>query len=194
MAHKPIRTFKEFLNKDISIYNTEASGPLHNYLSKMKNYTCSEYFGDNYSSGELINNTIHQDLMSLSFEDNLFDVIVSTDVFEHISDPYAAHKEIYRVLKMGGRHVFTVPFYQTDFLDELRASIDADKKIIYHKEPLYHIDPFRGEEILVYNIFSVEMLVKLSRMGFRTNLYHLYSPFNGIFGPNGIVFEAIKEK
>jgi SAM-dependent methyltransferase len=192
---KPNKTLLEYIkNSNLSIYNTETGGTLHNYLSKAKNYVCSEYFGEEYKRGELVNGKMHQDLMSLSFDDNQFDVIISTDVFEHISDPYLAHREINRVLKMGGRHIFTIPFYQTDFLDEKRASVNSKKEIEYHKEALYHIDPLRKEGILVFNIFSIEMLCKLSILGFRTNMYHLYSPINGIFGPNGIVFEAIKEK
>jgi SAM-dependent methyltransferase len=196
VANGRIKTLKQFTKNinNLAIYNTEAGGILHNYLSKMNDYVCSEYFGEKYKGGELVNNKMHQDLMSLSFEDNRFDIIISTDVFEHIPDPYLAHKEIYRVLKMGGRHIFTVPFYQTDFLDEVRASINNKKEIVFHEEPLYHIDPLRNEGILVFNIFSIEILSKLAKLGFRTNMYHLYSPFKGILGNNGIVFEAIKEK
>jgi hypothetical protein len=49
-----------------------------------------------------------------------------------------------------------------------------------------------GEGILVYRIFSLEMMVKLSELGFFTNMYHLYNPFLGILGNNAIVFESIK--
>ena len=194
-ATKPFNTLNKYINEsNLSLYNTETGGILHYFLSTMKNYVCSEYFGEKYASGDLVNNKMHQDLMSLSFEDNRFDIVISTDVFEHISDPYRAHQEIYRVLKLGGRHVFTVPFYQTDFLDEERASINNENKLVFHKEAIYHIDPLRNNGILVFNIFSIEMLSKLAKIGFRTNMYHLYSPINGILGPNGIVFEAIKER
>ena len=195
VTHGRIKTLKEFVNiNNLSIYNTETGGTLHNYLSRMNNYVSSEYFGEDYIGGEFVNNRMHQDLMSLSFEDDRFDIIISTDVFEHIADPYLAHQEVYRVLKMGGRHIFTVPFYQTDFLDEMRASMNSEKELVFHKEPLYHIDPLRSDGVLVFNIFSIEMLSRLARLGFRTNMYHLYNPLNGILGPNGIVFEAIKEK
>ena len=93
----------------------------------------------------------------------------------------------------GGRHIFTVPFYQTEFLDEDRTIIDSDGNTVFLKEPIYHGDPIRPEGVLVYKIFSLEMLIKLRKIGFRTNLYHLYSPLHGILGPNAIVFEAIKD-
>jgi SAM-dependent methyltransferase len=193
IANKKVESLKDLSSVGhLSIYNTETGGVLHKYLSGMNDYVCSEYFGPQYKSGEYVHDKMHQDLMSLSFPDNRFDFVITTDVFEHIPDPYVAHREVYRVLKPGGRHIFTVPFYQTEILDEKRASIDNDGKTIYYKEPLYHIDPLRQEGILVYNIFSIEMLVNLSKIGFRTNMYHLYRPSYGFIGPNAIVFEAIK--
>lgn len=193
VSDRPVRSLKDFVKKNnLSIYNTEAGGVLHSYLSLMTNYISSEYLSDEYESGKLIDGVMHQDLMNLSFEDNQFDLILSTDVFEHIADPYIAHQEVLRVLKPGGRHIFTVPFHQTEFLDEKLASINDDNKIEYYKEPVYHYDPIRVDGILVFNIFSIEMLSKLSKLGFRTNMYLLYNPFLGILGFNGLVFESIK--
>jgi hypothetical protein len=95
---------------------------------------------------------------------------------------------------IAGRHVFTVPFYQTEFLDEVRAIVDDTGALVHLKEPVYHQDPVRPDEgVLVYTIFAVEMLAKLRRIGFRTNMYLLHSHWHGMLGPNGLVFEAIKE-
>jgi hypothetical protein len=78
-------------------------------------------------------------------------------------------------------------------LDETRASQTPEGRNLFLKEPIYHHDPLRSEGTLVYHIFSLEMLCRLRRIGFRTNMYHLYRPWNGIFGAHGLVFEAIKE-
>lgn len=188
-----IPSLKDFTKlDDFVVYNTEARGAIHDVLVKAKNYVCSEYFGSSYKSGELVNNIMHQDLMNLSLSSESIDLVLSSDVFEHVPDPYKAHEEVYRVLKRGGRHIFTVPFYQTEFLDEDRTVIDSNGNTTFLKEPIYHGDPLRSEGALVYKIFSLEMLVKLQRIGFRTNLYHLYKPLYGIWGQNAIVFEAIK--
>jgi SAM-dependent methyltransferase len=174
------------------IFNTEAGRQIHDQLAGMRGYLCSEYFGDGFRSGDMVDGKMHQDLMGLSFDDGSIDLVISSDVFEHIRDPYLAHKEIHRVLKPGGAHVFTVPFYQTEFVDEERTVTDIRGNTVFVKEPMYHGDPLRPDGSLVHKIFSLEMLVKLGKIGFRTNMYKIYKPSLGILGPNALVFEAVK--
>jgi SAM-dependent methyltransferase len=192
--NRPIRSLRDLRSLGgLVVYSAEARGALHRALRYMPGYVCSEYFGPDRPSGELVDGVVHQDLMALSFGDESVDLVITSDVFEHIAQPYRAHAEVYRVLRKGGRHVFTVPFHQTHFLDEVRATVDADGRTVHRAEPVYHGDPLRTEGALVYTIFSIEMLVKLARIGFRTNLYGLHLPSAGIRGGNAIVFEAIKE-
>ena len=189
-----LSSLRDFARLDnFFVYNTESHGALHNYLAKMENYICSEYFGNSHKSGDIVNGIMHQDLTNLSLSDESVDLVISSDVLEHIPNPYKAHEQLYRILRKGGRHVFTVPFNQTESFDEDRATIDNNGNTSFLKEPIYHVDPLRAEGALVYKIFSREMLFKLQKIGFRTNLYHLYKPFYGIFGSNAIVFEALKE-
>jgi Methyltransferase domain len=183
------------------VYNTEAQGPVHQRLSRMHGYRCSEYFGPGREGGTLVDGVVHQDLTTLSYPEGSVDVVLSSDVLEHIPDPYRAHAEIHRVLRPGGSHVFTVPFHQTEYRDERRASVDADGRImllaepaIYHTDaPLYHGDPTEPSPgVLVYTIFGLDMLVRLRDIGFATSMYQLYLPSRGILGPNAIVFEAVR--
>jgi hypothetical protein len=111
---------------------------------------------------------------------------------EHVPDPYQAHGEIYRVLRAGGRHIFTVPYYASEYQDEKRAVIEGQGQIQWLKPPIYHEDPLRPEGALVYTIFGLEMLVRLAEIGFRTRMHHLYQPWRGILGANGLVFESVK--
>jgi len=120
---------------DLHIYNTESKGAIHGVLSKMKNYVCSEYFGEQYTSGSYVDGILHQDLQNLSFADNSFDVVISAEVFEHIPDTYKAFKEVHRVLKPGGRHIFTIPFDARSFTDLIKATIDEKGNIQYLTEP-----------------------------------------------------------
>lgn len=43
------------------------------------------------------------------YDDDEFDVVICTEVLEHLFDPVVAVKEAYRVLKPGGRYIVTVP-------------------------------------------------------------------------------------
>jgi len=174
------------------IYNTESSGPIHNKLLKAKNYYFSEYFGENYKSGEKVNGIRNENLNHLSFKNETFDLVLSSDVFEHIATPFKAHGEVYRVLKKGGCHIFTVPFLKDKYLNENRAII-KNNKTIHLMEPIYHLDGIRPENgILVYNIFSLEMLIKLKKIGFDTQMYLAITNTFGINIDSSPIFCSIK--
>ena len=175
-----------------AVFNTESTGALHKELSESKIYTCSEYFGSEVTRGSINNGVMHQDLQALTFGDETFDLVLSSDVLEHMPRPYDAHREIFRILKGGGRHIFTVPFYPWEALDEHRA-VERDGEIKYFGEKLYHGDPIRpGEGVLVWTIFGLEMIVELARIGFVVSYWNLHDPLQGIIGPWSIVFDARK--
>lgn len=176
----------------MGIYNTEAHGALHNLLATSPGYTASEYFGPALRSGDTgPGGVLHEDLQELSFPDAGFDVVLSTDVFEHVADPYRAHREVHRVLRPGGHHLFTVPFHEHALLDEVRARVDSDGRVEHLAEPIYHIDPVRMDDgALVYTIFGIEMLVALARIGFEVTVHLLSDSTRGLVGPGGLVFDA----
>lgn len=43
-----------------------------------------------------------EDLQKTTFEDESFDLIITSDVMEHIPDPWAAYRDMARTLKPGG--------------------------------------------------------------------------------------------
>lgn len=50
------------------------------------------------------------DVCYIPFPDNCFDIVCLMEVLEHVYDPPQALIEIYRVLKLGGILIFSVPF------------------------------------------------------------------------------------
>jgi len=56
---------------------------------------------------------VQGNLLHLPVKDMSVDTIVCTGVLEHVSDPYLAVREIYRILKFGGRVFLETPFMQT---------------------------------------------------------------------------------
>lgn len=56
-----------------------------------------------------IKNIVTSDVSKLPYKDNFFDVVSCMDVVEHIENEEKAIKEIFRVLKPGGKLLLTVP-------------------------------------------------------------------------------------
>ncbi len=52
------------------------------------------------------------DVFNLPFPSNTFDTIILSEVLEHLDNPPAALKEIFRVLKKDGRFLVSVPYKQ----------------------------------------------------------------------------------
>jgi ubiquinone/menaquinone biosynthesis C-methylase UbiE len=163
---------------------------MHDELVRNPVYTCSEYLGDGYEPGQMVNGVRHEDLQSLSFGDNTYDLVISTEVFEHIPDPYLAHREVLRVLKPGGRHIFTVPYVAKWEEDCVRAVLE-DGKVRHLMCPEYHYDPIRPEGVLVYTIFSPAMQKRLAQLGFQVTTHPMVDARFGILGAN-VVFDCQK--
>ena len=52
-----------------------------------------------------------QDIRAISFEDNSFDMVICSEVLEHVADVDATLKELTRLLKPGGNLLISVPSY-----------------------------------------------------------------------------------
>ncbi|WP_321887440.1 class I SAM-dependent methyltransferase [Paraburkholderia bannensis] len=180
------------LPSSFAIYNTESSRAVHDLLSQHPRYVCSEYFGPDIPSGPYRGAVRQEDLQRLSLPADSFDVVLSSDVFEHIPNPYVAHREIWRVLKAGGHHIFTVPFHTGEALDDVRA-VESNGEVSYLKEKIFHGDPVRPENgVLVWTIPGLQMLVKLAEIGFKPSIYQLHDRDHGIIGAWSLVFVAQK--
>ena len=73
----------------------------------------TNYIGLDIESGlnyENVNADFLWDGSIMPFEDSSFDVVISTEVMEHVPDPDSYLMEVKRVLKPGGMFFFTVPF------------------------------------------------------------------------------------
>jgi SAM-dependent methyltransferase len=175
-------------NDRVRIYNTEMQGPLHAVLSRVPAYTCSEYRPQAPAGSPERHH--HQDLMALTHADRSFDLVVSSEILEHVPHPYVAHREVFRVLRPGGRHVFTVPFGPTLARDIHRARV-VDGQIVHDLPPEYHYDPVtRDTTALVFTVFANEMLWRLAEIGFEATVYRFHGVALGLLGDNAYVFSA----
>lgn len=161
-------SFREL--SSIEILNTCASGAIHNILKNHDRYTCSEFF-DGIMPGDYFEGIINVDLTNIPFKNNTFDIVISEDVFEHIENYSKAFLEIYRVLKPGGVHIFTVPIHEAH-LTESRVG----KKTVYHGNP----NPQNGEKgSLVITDWGNDIQKIVSQYGFDVcmeMLHRFYAP------------------
>ncbi len=106
------------------------------------------------------------DVLSIPYEDNFFDIIVSFDVLEHIKEDQKAVKEILRVLKPGGSFVFTVPAYNFIYSGH-------DKKLNhfrrYNKKTITNLLKDFSDSSLGYWFFSFFVPVAVLRL-FETKI------------------------
>ena len=119
-------------------------------LAQCTSYSSSHYFPDvppgkhHPTRGDRCEN-----LESMTFEDNSFDLIITQDVMEHVFHPAKAFQEIARVLKPGGAHIFTVPIVNKAAPSEARATLQSNGEIHHIKSAEYHGNPVDPEGSLV---------------------------------------------
>lgn len=124
------------------------SSPSNDLISRYcSDYSSSQYFNE-VEAGSLVNGVRCENLEALTFPDNAFELFITQDVFEHIFNPDRAAKEIMRVLKPGGAHVFTVPVYKQLANSVPRATLTG-LGIEYLMDAVYHGNPVGDGKSLV---------------------------------------------
>lgn len=148
---------------EVKIAEINNCGILHTFLAKCSGLYYSEY-------GSTDSSIPSEDLMALSYDDGFFDVVMTSDVLEHVPNYSKAFGEIKRVMKDDGVFVFTVPFLD-DRKTVVRAAIDANGRVVHLKSPSYHGDYGEGKnDYLVFYEFGTDFVDELSEY-FDTSIY-----------------------
>jgi SAM-dependent methyltransferase len=76
-------------------------------------FSQAQYVGVDLAVGDVLwdysSLDVNADLLALPFRDRAFDLVVNTQVLEHVREPKVILLEIFRVLKPGGRLLLTAP-------------------------------------------------------------------------------------
>lgn len=148
--------------------------------AKCKNYSASQFF-PNSSLGKIYNGFRCENLENLTFENNVFDLFVTADVFEHVMNPEKAFREIARVLKPGGLHIFTVPWYPGLITSRTRAKQKLDGNIEFVEKPVYHGNPISKDGSLVTVDWGLDFCDKVFEYsGMTTTIYLEYNKKLGL--------------
>jgi SAM-dependent methyltransferase len=159
------------------IYLTEQVSRVYRWLSERGDeVTGSEYFSARQvlslhirliRMGLPLHRPHREDITSLSFGDESFDLLLSFDVLEHVPDYRTALREFFRVLKPSGRLVLTVPFRSDLARTLVRASLNEDGTVSHHVEPEYHGDPLASDGVLAFYDFGWDLTAALVEAGFE---------------------------
>jgi len=149
----------------LRIWEPGTLGPFRNFLVDLPGNIVSNYW-PGVASGEVRDGVQCQDLMSLSFDSESIDVVITSDIFEHVRKPFMGFAEVHRVLRRGGLHVFSVPgLWPTQPFTTPRVDVSGDTDV-FLVSPMYHFD------LLVYNDFGQDLPNLLANLGFRTDVRH----------------------
>ena len=115
---------------------------------------------------ERFKGVLRGDATKLPFDDGAFDVVITSEVLEHIQDDVAAIAEMVRVLKPGGHFAATVPAWMPE-------------KINWMLSDEYHAPKSEGGHVRIYS--KTELAAKLRSAGLDLRGTHrahaLHSPY-----------------
>lgn len=114
----------------------------------------------------------NQNIECLTYEDSSFDIVITSDLMEHVRLDYQAHQEIRRVLRNGGVYLFTVPHWRKD--DPITRVIIHDPldptKDEFVMEREYHGDiNAEDNRSLSYRVYGKDLDQQLTGLGFKVD-------------------------
>jgi SAM-dependent methyltransferase len=131
---------------ELDVLELDPQSPLKKILSRARKHVQTFYDPMEKPGSLRADGTMCQDITALTFASESFDLIVSSDVLEHVPLLERAFDESRRVLKQEGAHLFTVPpRLQTKKRAELVGG-----EVVHLEPPEYHRDPLSPQGILAY--------------------------------------------
>ena len=159
------------------VYAPEASTAFARVLGALTDFHGSEY---RPSLGMRLRNprVVHQDVLNLGYPDRSFDLYISCEVMEHVTDIPRKLREARRVLKPGGELLATFPFAYGREDSEARA-VKEDGRIVHLAPSEYH----GRNRHLVYTVPAWDILDVARAAGFETaEMLAVSSRRHGIVG------------
>lgn len=159
--------------RGLRVLDTDAFSPISDRLTGVEGYIRSSFLPESKFGLEVAPGYFNINLEDISFEDGSFDIVLSSDVMEHVRFCDKAHAEIFRILKRGGAYVFNVP-NDMEMQDNWILVDSYDDKVLVDP-PHFHGDPLSGG-ILSYRVFGQALLTDLKRIGFSPDFFLVQEP------------------
>nr|WP_191964301.1 methyltransferase domain-containing protein [Aneurinibacillus sp. XH2] len=182
--------------ENLTVVDLDPYSPLRPILGACKCYIRTFYSKDVPLGSINADGARCEDITNLTFEDDSIDIIISSDVLEHVDNFKAALAESERVLKPGGFHLFSVPTLAGEKnglgvnseTTVKRAEVLDGGSIKHYLPPQYHGDPLSPETgILAFWSFGLDLPQKFSTESLKISI---------AIGPEGkdqrVIFKAMK--
>ncbi len=155
---------------ELGVLHIGRTGPVRNRLKLLRDYQETVFdpevpLGQTMAEQPQLSNQDHQ---RLTFEDGRFDLAVSSHVLEHVPDWRAALGEAFRVLRAGGRYIFSIPGRRLAPVSTERAAV-VNGEIVHRHEARYHNSP-EGDPALVFTDFGRDLVGVMQEIGFVVSL------------------------
>lgn len=172
--------------RNLSIH--ESSPSLRAFSERMvreaPHYVASQYFRSE-PLGIAVKGFQNQNLESQTFEDELFDLVLSLDVMEHVFNPDKVYSEVFRTLRKGGYYLHTFPIrkYIVDAGTPL-AKLDADGSVVHlASTPEYHGNPIDEAGSLVTWDYGYDISKQIAQWApFDVRISRFWDQTHGIIG------------
>ena len=147
-------------NKRLKILEPCSRGPQALFLKEKFDFYAPEFDLAKIQSGA--DPRHYADLQTLAFKDETFDIIIATEVFEHVRQDVKGFQEVFRTLKRGGTFLLTVPYDHQREQTNVFVKVDGDRNI-HLVPPRYHGG---GGSTLAYREYGRDLLDLLHSVGF----------------------------
>jgi SAM-dependent methyltransferase len=160
--------------RSLDIFEPGLIGPIRPYLLDLPSYAYAGYWPD-VAPGDERDGVRCEDLMGLTFPDESFDLVITSDIFEHVRHPEQGFAEVRRVLRPGGAHVFTIPVL-APMPKRTKVRVDTSgPEDVHLVEPNYHLGP-NDSRHLVYQDFGADLIDQLGELGLATEAIGFDAP------------------
>lgn len=140
----------------LSILEFALRGPFVQRFRALPKYR-QAYLFDDVPLGEERDGVRCEDISRTTFADEAFDLVLTSDVMEHVANWRDAVAETARLLRPGGAHIFTVPLrWPIPSTSRVRAKV-VDGETVHLMPPRYHVSG-TGGRALVYTDFGADLL------------------------------------
>lgn len=206
MAHGLLLVIRERLGQDfpdlaafrrqpagmLRILDSDSFSPINRVLRGLAGYAHSQFDPVHSNGDTLTDGSVMVDLERIPFPEASFDIVMTSDVMEHVTDDESAHRSIFRVLATGGSYIFTVPYdpcalsHRTLTVRTGHAGIASHFFLDRH----VHGDPHSEGGIVAHRIYGRQLLDDLATIGYQPAFHTVDEPRHGIYG--GDLFIARK--